>query len=146
LDDVEMRVEQKRRLASIALDPRDEVAPALLLLDDLRLDAYRAEVLGDALRRDGLVRVAGLSRALVDRRDPDQVAEELDAGRGFGLPVDGEMALVARHGREDSPLASPPQAYQKGSAADAFRPRRDFRAGASLGCVLLGSGQRVTRR
>ena len=87
LDDVEMCVEEQRRLRARALDPRDHVGAALLLLEELRREAGGAEMIGDPFGGEPFVPVAFVTRSAVDARYADQIAQELDARVAFGVPV-----------------------------------------------------------
>ena len=97
LDDVEVGVEEERRLRAVALHARDDVGAALLLLEESRLEPGGAQVLGDALGGGSLVAVALVTRAAIDGGDADQIAQERDARVAFAAPVDR-----GRHRRQHS--------------------------------------------
>ncbi len=82
LDDVEMRVQKKRRKLTSARVARDETRATRFGFDDFRLDARAAQKLRDALGRGALVprRVHG--------GNADEIAQEGDAGCAFLLPID----------------------------------------------------------
>jgi len=87
-DHVEVRVEQDRRLAPVALDARDDVGAASLGLEDDGLDLRGAEALGEQLGRGALVAVPLFAGAAVDGGNAQEVGEQAHAARAASGPVD----------------------------------------------------------